>query len=232
MVDRTALVSAFEDYAHALLHPYDVGEMLYRLTDQVVEVLGVDGAGVSIARDDRLSFLTSSGAPVAVLEEFQASTGQGPCHVAFRHGEQVRVGNLEEWDEWPEYRRVALDQGMSAVASLPMPVHEQRVGALDLYRTEPHDWTDDELRVAQLLADMASGYVRNNMQLSESRSLADQLQRALDSRVVVEQAKGVLSGRNDISPNVAFDLLRTRARTSSTKLHEVCEQVITGELRL
>lgn len=232
MVDRAALLSAFEDYAHALLHPYDIGEMLYRLTDQVVDVLGVDGAGVSIARNDRLSFLTSTGTAAAVLEEFQSSSGHGPSHLAYREGQQVRVNDLGRTDDWPEYGRVAIEQGLHAVAALPMPVHERRVGALDLYRAEPHEWGDDELRIAQLLANMASGYIRHNVQLSESRSLAEQLQQALDSRIIVEQAKGVLSGRNDIPPNQAFELLRTHARTTSIRLHDVCEHVVEGRLRL
>lgn len=232
MVDRTALLASFDEYARALLHPYDIGEVLYRLTDQVVSVLDVDGAGVSIARNERLSFLTATDAQVAVVEEFQATHGHGPCAEAFATGQQVCIADVTEDDPRGGFRDVALAQGFHAVAALPMPVHERRIGALELYRRSPHEWQADEISIAQLLANMASGYVLNNIQLSETRTLAEQLQLALDSRIIVEQAKGILGGRHEMPPNEAFELLRAHARRSSADLHEVCEQVVAGTLRL
>ncbi len=233
MVDRTALLAAFDEYATALLRPsYDIGNVLYRLTDQVVAVLGIDGAGVSISRHEVLSFLTATDVDVAVIEEFQATTGHGPCQEAFRTGRQVRIDDLTQDDPREGFREAALARGFGAVAALPMPVHDNRIGALELYCREPHAWTDAELSVAQLLANMASGYVLNNIELSETRTLAEQLQRALDSRIIVEQAKGVLGGRHGMSPNEAFSLLRDHARDTSSPLHEVCTSVVAGELRL
>lgn len=107
-----------------------------------------------------------------------------------------------------------------------MPAASRRIGALNLYRDQPHDWTTEQLEVGQLLANMASGYVINRTEMDDTRNLVEQLQYALDSRVVIEQAKGIVAAQRDITPNAAFDLLRDRARSTSTRLHDVCQQVI------
>lgn len=233
VVDEQALVRAFEHYARILLSPYDMTHVLHELTDQVVDVLGIGGAGVCVANDDgRLLFVAATDGNVAVIEEQQVVRQQGPCHQAYRTGESVLVPDLAADQRWPAYREVALDRGCLAVAGLPMPVHERRIGALNLYCGDVHAWDDRELQVAQLLANMASGYILNHAELGSSRALTRQLRKALDSRIIVEQAKGVLSGRNDIPPNEAFELLRTHARTTSTRLHDVCEHVVEGRLRL
>lgn len=232
MVDRAALLAAFEEYARALLSPYDVGEMLYRLTDQVVEVLGVDGVGVSIARRGNLAFLAATSAAVGTVEEHQETSGEGPCHQSFLHGTQVRIEDLTSSERWPEHRDLTLDNGFKSLATVPMPVEGQRIGALDLYCTEPHAWTDEEIRAAQILANMATGYVLNNLKLSESRNLTERLQAALDTRIVVEQATGVLCGRHDIDPPEAHERLRHHARTFGVAMQDVCERVIRGELQL
>lgn len=233
MLDHAALLRAYEGYAQALLRTYDIGEMLYRLTDQVVEVLDIDGAGVVLADDDdRLAAVTATDRRAAVLDEHQLEHEDGPALVAFRDNVQVRIGDLDVDERWPGLSAAARDLGIRAVAALPMPVHARRIGALDLWSVDPHEWTDEELRVGQVLANMASGYVLNNLELSESRDLAEQLQHALDSRVVVEQAKGLVAGRRGITPTEAFDLLRQRARSTSTRLHEVCQGVVDGDLEL
>lgn len=233
MLDHAALLRAYEGYAQALLRTYDIGEMLYRLTDQVLDVLDIDGAGVVLADDDdQLAAVTATDRRVAVLDEHQLEHRDGPALVAYHDNVQVRIDDLDVDDRWPELTAAAHDQGMRAVAALPMPVHARRIGALDLWSAEPHEWTDEELRVGQVLANMASGYVLNNLELSESRDLAEQLQHALDSRVVVEQAKGLVAGRRGITPTAAFDLLRDRARSTSTRLHEVCQRVVDGDLEV
>lgn len=113
-----------------------------------------------------------------------------------------------------------------------MPVDDDRIGALDLYRTAPGDWSQDELDVAQLLANVASGYILNWRSIDEQTTLAGQLQRPLDSRIVVEQAKGILAGRHDIDVGAAFELLRKYSRNQQTRLHEVCRRVISGDLKI
>ena len=232
-MDSDALRRAFGDYARVLLGPYDVGSLLYRLVDQAVEVLGVDGAGVSIAQEgEALTFVAGTSAAVSAIEQEQITKDASPLNEAYQAGDTVAIDDLEADDRWPEYRTAALAQGLCAVAALPMPVSERRIGALGLYRTSPHAWADEELETAQVLADMASGAILNASALDESRTLAAQLQQALDSRVVIEQAKGVLAERHDISPHDAFQRLRNRARGDRRRVHDVAEDVVEDDVDL
>lgn len=233
MINQSALLDAYEDFGQALLRPYEIGDVLYRLTDQVVEVLDIDGSGVCLAADNGpLEFVSASDHHVAAIEDAQIAAGSGPVHHAYAANEQVRMADIDLDHRWPQFARAARDRGIRAVASLPMPVDERRIGALDLYRAEAHEWTDEEVQAGQGLANMASAYVLNHKALSESRTLAGQLRSALDSRIVVEQAKGLLAGRHDISPNEAFGRLRNHARTNGQRLHLVCRQVVEGTLDL
>ena len=230
-MDSDALRRAFRDYARVLLGPYDVGSLLYRLVDQAVDVLDVDGAGVSIAQEgETLTFVAGTSASVSAIEQEQITKESSPLNDAYRTGDPVAIDDVETDDRWPEYRTAALAQGLHAVAALPMPVSERRIGALGLYRTRPHAWTDEEFETAQVLADMASGAILNASDLDESRTLAAQLQQALDSRVVIEQAKGVLAERHDISPHDAFERVRNRARRDRRRVHDVAEDVVEDDL--
>lgn len=231
MVDHDALLQCYEDLGEALLEPYDIGEMLYRITDQVVHVLGIDGAGISLARDGQaLTFVTASDRRVAGVEDHQVSKGEGPCQDAFATGRQVHVADLRRDPPWPGYAATAMAHGLHAVAGLPMPVSSRRIGAMDLYRAEPGPWAPEDLRVAQVLANMTSGYILHNMELSQSRTLATQLQEALDSRIIIEQAKGIVAARHEITPNAAFERLRRLARNSNRRLHQVCRDIVAGDL--
>lgn len=232
MVDDIALRSAFRDFTHAVLGPYDVDRMLHLLTDQVVGVLGVDGAGVSLATADgkHLKFVTATSDDIAAVEDVQVSLGEGPCHEAYRTGEQVTVPYLELEDRWPTYRQIGLERGMRAVAGIPMPVSERRIGALNLYRLRPHTWGSEELETAQLLADMASGYIFNANELDDAQTRSEQnLQRALESRDVIGQSKGILMAQHQLSADAAFELLRRTSQDQNIKVREVAARIVEAE---
>ena len=227
MVNHAALVQAVADYAQALLTDFDIGTVLYRLTDHVTAVLGADGAGVSLADDSpNLAFVAATDGTVAAVEQEQIAQGEGPCHEAYRTGELVVVADLEQEHRWPAYASAAIEHGARSVLAVPMPVTERRIGALNVYRHAPHDWHDDEMEVARALADMASGYVLNAGRLDEARTLGQQLQHALGSRIIVEQAKGILAERNQISTAEAFERLRKHARSTNTRVHDLSRQIV------
>ncbi|QBI19680.1 ANTAR domain-containing protein [Egibacter rhizosphaerae] len=232
MIDSTALRRAFGDYARTILGDYSVGEVLYRLTDQCVEVLGIDGAGVSLGEGEALQFVAATDEDVVRVEETQVSVGEGPCYEAYTTGRAVFVVDLRHEDRWPSYRAGATGVGLAAVAGLPMAVADERVGAVNLYRKAPHEWTDEEAETGQLLADMATGYILNARKLDEHRTLAEQLQHALDSRVIVERANGMLAQRHDLPVAEAFERLRTYARAQRRRIHEVAAEIVAGELDL
>lgn len=229
MVDDVALRSAFRDFTQAVLGPYDVDRMLHLLTEQVVGVLGVDGAGVSLATGDgkHLSFVTATSDDIAAVEDVQVSLGEGPCHEAYQTGEQIAVPYLELEERWPTYQKVGLERGMRSVAGIPMPVTDRRIGALNLYRVRPHRWDREELETAQLLADMASGYIINANKLGDEPSRSDDtLKRALESRDVIGQAKGILMSQHHLTAEAAFELLRRTSQTRDADLREIATHIV------
>jgi GAF domain-containing protein len=232
--DPTALERAFQEYARTLLGPYDIGRVLYRITDDMVSILGIDGAGVSIAADDgNLEFVTATGDVITRLEHHQLEAGDGPCQDAFRTGTRSVSDDLRDEDRWPAYTPTAMELGCRAVVGIPMPTDDDRtIGAVNLYRFAAGRWTDDELDVAQLLADMASGSIVNARRLDESERLNAQLQRALDSRIVIEQAKGIISARTGVDVGAAFAILRDHARRHRRPIHDVAGDVVAGTLEL
>lgn len=232
MTDYSSLVDAFADYARTITGRYEIGDVLYRLTDQVVEILPVDGAGVSLGEGDQLQFVTATDERVVHVEQRQISAGQGPCHDAFTTGQQVVATDLREEHRWPDYVPLALEQGCQAVAGIPMLAADQRIGALNLYSHAPRAWNDDALDIAQILADMASGYIVNARVLSEAARTTQQLQHALESRIIVEQAKGILAERHGVDPATAFDFLRKHARAENTKVHDIARAIVDGTLHL
>ena len=220
------------EYVTTVVGTYSIGQMLYRLTEQCVEVLGCDGAGVSLGGPQgRLEFVTATNAAVTRVEEQQLQCQQGPCHEAFKSGEQVVVNDLAEMaDVWPDYTRNVLEQGCRAAVGVPMSIAGEGVGALNLYRDEPHRWTREELEVGQLLANMGAGYIANLRELTNTRRLVDQLQEALDSRIVLEQAKGLIAARRNMDMGGAFEVLRRMARDRRRRIHDVASDIIEGRL--
>lgn len=234
MVDRLALDNALREYTRGLMRSYDIGDALYWLTDQVPLVIEVDGAGVFLGGEEvPLDLVTATDARVTRIDAAQLEIGNGPCLDAYRRGEQVMSEDLTAETRWPTaYLEAAAAEGFGAVAGLPMPVDDRPIGALNLYRESPSPWSVEEVGAAQLLADMATGYVVNVRNLDASRTLNGQLSHALDSRIIIEQAKGVLAERHGMDVNDAFDLLRRYARQERRSLHGVCREVVDRGLEL
>lgn len=233
MADLSRLIDVISDYAQTITGDYDIGDVLYRLTDQIVEVLGLDGAGVSLGdADGSLQFISATDDRVVRIEQQQISSGEGPCHDAYITGQLVTSPDLEVEDRWPAYRPVALDQGCAAVAGIPMTANDQGIGAVNLYMQRPRQWEETDLKVAQALANMATGYIKGVRLRSAAESLSRHLQHALDSRVVIEQAKGILAERFKQPPHEVFDQLRHHARTNRTSIHAVARGIVEGTLDL
>lgn len=232
MVDRTALLRACTAFTRTILRRYEIGEVLYRLTDQVTEVLGVSGAGVSLAEGGRLRFVAATDPAVVTIEEAQVEIADGPCHDAWRTAEVVIESDLARAQRWPAYAAVALATGQRAVAGVPMMVAGERIGAVNIYHTRPYRWPVEDLEAARLLADMTAGYIVNQRTLEHSQRLTQQLQQALDSRILIEQAKGVLAERHGLDLASAFELLRQHARSHNRTVNAVARDVVRGTLDL
>lgn len=230
-IDQVALRRAFAEYADVLLQgDYHVGDVLYGLSDQCVDILGVAGSGVSLSEGHgTLQFVTATDERASRVEAAQLDHGDGPCYRAFRTGEVVAVDDIEDDDRWPGYREVVLQAGFRSVLGVPLPsTTGETMGALNLYDTEPREWGDEVREVATLLSNMASGYILMARSFADARTRAQHLERALDSRIVIEQAKGVLSARRDVDIDEAFGFLRAEARSSRRRIHDVARSIVEG----
>jgi GAF domain-containing protein len=232
VTDQAALTRALSEFAQLLVREYEVSDALQDLVDGVTEVLGISGAGVSLLEGERLRFATAATDAIVLLERIQEETQNGPCVEAHQSGQPVLVTDLRDRPErWPALSEGAAEAGMLAVAGIPMRLNGTRLGALNLYHGATRDWSDEEISVSRLLADLATGYVANASRLDRLQHTAEQLQVALDSRLIIEQAKGLLAGERDISMEQAFEVLRGHARRNNASLRAVADAVVNLHLR-
>ena len=233
MVDHGRLSGVLSDFARTLVRHYDVGDVLYQLTDATVEVLGTAGAGVSLMEEGgQLRFVSATDEDTSTVERVQEDCQMGPCMESHELGRPVLVSDIASTDRWPQYRKQAMAVGFRTMAGIPMRLQDFRLGALNVYDRVPRTWADEEVSAAQALADMASSLVINARELEQSRRVAAQLQHALESRIIIEQAKGAVAREQAISVEEAFGLLRAHARANHLKLHDVARAVVDDSLRL
>lgn len=215
------------EFSSKLLTDYDVTEVLEELAERAVGLLGLMGGGVSLGRDGRLEAVTAVPVGVAPLEHRQEAHQDGPCVLSFTTATVVAIPDLEDEERWPDYRSVAAEIGIRAVAAVPLILPGRAaVGSFDLYRDEPGPWTEGDLAAVTVLANMATAFLINASSLAKQTHLAEQLQRALEARVLVEQAKGILAEANSVTVDQAFGLIRRYARHRNLKMHDVAHAVV------
>lgn len=227
-----ALVEAFVRLADTLVDDFDVLDLLHSLAGYCVRLLDIDAAGLLVS-DQRggLRVVSSSDEHAHLIELLQLETDQGPGLDCVRDGNPVDVPDLAAGaPRWPRYAELALDKGFGSVHTRPMRLRAETVGALDLFRRTPGPVPDDDLRVAQALADTATIGILSERAIRERGLLAEQLQSALTSRIVIEQAKGMLATRGGLTMNEAFAALRGYARNHNQRLGAVATAVVDGTL--
>ena len=231
MVDHALLHSELAVLASRATGNFDLNEALHQLSLTAAAALGVEGAGVTLRMPGgRTEYLTATDAVTLHVEKKQDALQQGACVDAIESSEIVAVDDLEADQRWPDFAPFVLQAGFRAAAGVPIASQGRNVGALDLYATSSHAWTTEEFTAARVLADLAAGYLINTHLLGQAQTLAEQLQHALDSRVIIEQAKGALAARHGMTPDAAFEVMRSYARGGRTKLHEVASGVIAGHV--
>lgn len=226
------LVRALSDFARALVQRFDISDVLYDLTTRVTAVLEVASAGVSLGQGGRQRFVTALDERTASLERVQEDNQAGPCIEAFRTGQPFLISSFDQVEErWPAFVKQARAVGLASAASISMRLNGESLGTLDVYHTSPRDWSVEDVGIARVLADIASGYVATASALERQRRTTQQLQRALDSRVIIEQAKGIIAAERKITVDEAFGVLRDHARSHNAHLRSVAEAVINLGLR-
>ena len=229
-MDTDLLSDAFVDLADTMVADFDVIDFLHVLTDRSVALLAASAAGVMLA-DPRgeLRVAAASSEEAGLLELFQLQNDQGPCLDCFRTGRSVTATDLAgPAPRWPRFAEAATRAGFATVEALPMRLRDQVIGALNLFRAEPGQFDPAELRIAQALADVATIGLLHERNVRRREAVSEQLQGALNSRVVIEQAKGKLAERLGIDMDRAFRMLRDYARNTNRHLTDIARDFVTA----
>ena len=229
-MDGELLSATFVELTDTMVAGFDVIDFLHVLTDRSVQLLDVPAAGLLLA-DPRgeLRVVAASSEAARLLELFQLQNDQGPCLDCFRTGRPVAAADLAAAARrWPRFAAAARQAGFAAVQALPMRLREQVVGALNLFRARPGGFGIADMRVGQALADVATISLLHERGMRRSETLNEQLQTALNSRVVIEQAKGKLAERLGVDMDQAFSLLRDFARARNRRLSELAQAFVDG----
>ena len=232
MAREQRIVATFVEFADTLVADFDVVEFLHRVAERCVELLDCVETGVLIAdAAGGLRAMASSSERSEALELLQAQNDEGPCFECYRTGRPVFSEDLSaDADRWPLFAPAALRAGFASVHAVPMRAHGQTIGALNLFRSRAGRLAEPDVPVSQGMADIAAIGLLNERRARETYDTVSQLQRALQSRVVIEQAKGLLAERLQISMDEAFARLRGYARGHSRRLSEVADELIAGHL--
>lgn len=223
---------AFVSIASALAGDYDIADLYTTLTSVTADLLDVSLAGLLLVDPQgKLRLAAASSEHIRALELFVLQNEQGPCLDCFRDGVAVSVADLaQEVSRWPRFVPTALEAGFRAVHALPMHLRGVRLGTLGLFGTTVGALGTADLELGQALADVASVALVTNQASVDHLRLTQQLQAALDSRVVLEQAKGQLAQVGTVSMEHAFGALRGYARDHNERLSEVARKVVAREL--
>ncbi len=231
-VRADALAEAFVGLADTLVDDYNIIDLLNRLTDFCVRSLPISAAGILFSdQQDSLQVLSASNEQTRRVLQFQMDLAEGPGIECFRTSRAVALGGLDtHGSRWSELAAHPGWGGFRVAHAVPLRMRAQTIGVLNLFRVEPALLPAEDIRVSQALADMATIGILHERALSERVAVVDQLQFALNSRVIIEQAKGVLAERYGIEVGEAFTLLRRYARNNNLRLSEVAGAVVDGHL--
>ncbi len=222
------VVSSLVSMAASLAQGLDVSELLTQLAADCARLLDISAVGLLLA-DARgaLHVVAASSERVADLEAFQAQRAQGPCHTCYLDGQPVNVPDLAAAAaRWPEFAAVAARAGVVSVHAVPMRLRNDVVGALNLFGATPGPLKAADLRLAQALADVATVALIQDRAAEDRNLVNEQLQNALDSRVILEQAKGVLAYSGHLDMAAAYAALRQYARDHNIKLTELSRALV------
>ena len=231
MARETLLAQTLVELADNLVDAFDVVELLTTLVSRCVEVLDVSAAGLMLIGpqgDPRV--VASSSEAMRVLELFEVQSQEGPCLDCYRTGEQIVNQDLTTNGRWPRFGQEALESGFRSVHAMPMRLRGTVIGALNLFHVEPRGMPQDDVDAAQAFADVATIAILQHRAALEAQVLNEQLTYALNSRVVIEQAKGMVAEREGLDMEQAFATLRNHSRSNNLRLADVASHVIDGTL--
>ncbi len=230
MTREAVLARTMVELADNLVDDFDVVDILTTLSDRCVEVLDTAAAGIMLAGPDgQLRAMASSSEVMRVVELFEIQSQEGPCLDCFRTGRPVVNQDLTTVNgRWPRFAPVAVSAGFLAADAIPMRLRRQVIGALNLFRTETGSLTPDDVAIAQALADIATIAILQHRTASDANLVKEQLTHALSSRIIIEQAKGMIAEHERVPVDEAFSRLRRHARNHNLHLAELARNMVAG----
>jgi len=232
MSRESVLTRTFVELADTLVDEFEIVDLLTTLADRCVEVLDVSAAGLMlVAHEGDLRVIASSSEAMRLVELYELQSQEGPCLDCYRTRQPVLNQHLGEADlRWPRFEPVAIEAGFSSVHALPMRLRGDIIGALNLFRSGRGELDETDIVTGQALADVATITILQHRAVLETELVNAQLSHALNSRIVIEQAKGVLAERSGNTMEDAFAVMRQYARNHNFKLVDIAERVIDGTL--
>lgn len=232
MARELLIARTFVEMADSLVEDFDVVDLLTVLADRCVEVFDVAAAGLMLgSADGELRVLASSSEAMRVLELLEVQADEGPCVDCYRSGNPIVNATLDELDSrWPRFAPKAVEAGFRSVHALPMRLRGQTIGAVNMFRVDEGRMSDADTIAAQALADVATIAILAHRAFRTERMVNEQLTQALSTRIVIEQAKGVVAESADLDMEAAFARLRGHARNHNLRLSDVAYAVSTKAL--
>jgi len=232
MAREQDLLNAFIEFADTFVDDYDIVEFLHRLAERCVGLVNASEAGIMLAdRAGELHYVASSSERMRLIELFELQHDEGPCLDAYREGVSVHSELAADADaRWPRFAAHARDVGFESVSALPMRLRSEIIGALNIFSVHPVSLDLEDRLVVQALADIATIGILQERALGDALVVTSQLEAALESRIAIEQAKGIVAERNRVTVDEAFTLLRNYARAHNELLSQTAREIIEGTL--
>ncbi|HUG85288.1 MAG TPA: GAF and ANTAR domain-containing protein [Euzebya sp.] len=229
--DRQLLIlKSFVEIADMLSTEYEVGELLQFLVDRTHQILDAGTVGVLLETPNGSLQLAAATSPeMELIERAEMDSGEGPCMEAYRTHRQVLAPDLRtDGDRWPKVSPRLLELGMLSGYGFPLKLRDDCIGALNVYRYEAGPFDKEDLQIGQSLADVAAIGILQQRRIVRAEDRAQNLHHALESRIIIEQAKGVVAAKAGITPMEAFEELRRYARSHHLRIHDLSQQVVDG----
>jgi GAF domain-containing protein len=232
MFREQRLSQAFVELADTLVDDFDVVDFMTLLTERCVELLGATDGGLMLVDPlGDLRVVASSSEQMRTLELLELQSSEGPCLDAYHTAQAVGANDLDQvMQKWPDFGTYVRDAGYRSIYAVPMRLRANVIGALNLFNADQSPWDVDDLKLAQALADVATIGLLHHRAMHDSKLLSTQLQSALDSRIVIEQAKGLLAERLETTTEEAFERLRRYARSHNLLLANVAADLVAGTM--
>jgi GAF domain-containing protein len=228
MMDSGRLADLFVEVADTLVDEFDLVDFLQRVTTNAAEISTSTAVGLMLAdHDGSLRFMASSSEDARLLELFQIQNAEGPCLDAHRTGEEVPdILIAGAGQRWPDFADRAAELGFAVAHCFPLRLRAETIGAMNVFRSEPRLLDEEERRVVRALTDVATIGLIQERAIRRAEQLTEQLQFALNSRVVIEQAKGAVGRTLDIGVDRAFEVIRDHARSRRRPLTQVAHDMV------